>query len=96
MKTVAGWKHWDVVALISGGVPLIVFLSSIYELRIFDSFAGPLVLGSVLLYLVSAALAWRSGDGRMIAGGCGMLLVPAVLSFPLILLAVACFAGNCL
>ena len=96
MRKIASWKHWDVIALVSGGIPLIIFLSSIYELRISDSFAGPLVLGSVLLYLISAALAWRSGDGRLIAGGCGMLLVPAVLSFPLILLSVACFAGNCL
>ena len=97
MTAIARWKRWDVVALTSGAVPLILILIAAYtEIKPFGDFSGHVMIGSALLYLVASAFAWKHGDGRLIAGGCAMLIVPAVISFPLIMLFVACLAGNCI
>ncbi|KTE49793.1 MULTISPECIES: hypothetical protein [unclassified Sphingopyxis] len=97
MNGVARWKHWDMVALVAGAVPLILILLGAYAgVDVTVGFSGYLIIGAVLLYLMGAALAWRQGDGRLIAGGCAMLMIPAVLSIPLIILAIACLNGNCL
>jgi len=100
LRRVARWKYWDVVALIAGGVPPVVLLVAYYGGKDLGGLSGPLILTAVPLYLLSAALAWRRGDGRLIAGGCAMLMIAVILMLPAILasafLLAVCFTGDCI
>ncbi len=97
---IAHWKYWDIVAFVSGGVPPLLLLLSFYGAKDLGGLWGPLFLAAVPLYLLSAVLAWRRGDARLIAGGCATLMIALVLMLPAILasafLLATCFAGDCL
>lgn len=96
MRALFAWQYWDRVALVAGAIPLILLLTGFYAGEAFGGTTGHLIAGSLVLYFVSAAIAWRSGDGRFIAGGCAMLMVPAILGVPLLVILMACLGGNCL
>ena len=96
----ARWKYWDVVALVAGSIPPVLLMVAYYGGKELSGLSGPFILSAVPLYLLSATLAWRRGDGRLIAGGCAMLMFAVVLMLPAILasafLLAVCFTGDCI
>jgi len=100
MRNVARWKHWDVVSLVSGGAPLVIFLILFYGWSDLAGFADELLLASLFVYFASVILAWRHGDGRLIAAGCAMLIIVPVVMLPVLVgaagLLYSCFRGDCL
>lgn len=100
VSAILAWRHWDRVALVAGGVPLTLFLIGAYTGKDLGGLFYPLILGALLLYMLSAAIAWRSGDGRLIAGGCAMIVIPVALLLPVffwwIMLLLACVMGDCI
>ncbi|MBW8296464.1 hypothetical protein [Sphingopyxis sp.] len=99
LSRVACWKYWDVVAFVAGSIPPVLLLIAYYGGKHLSRLSGPVVLAAVPLYLLSATLAWRRGDGRLIAGGCAMLMIALILMLPVILasafLLATCFTGDC-
>ncbi|MDK2760339.1 MAG: hypothetical protein KYX64_03155 [Sphingopyxis sp.] len=100
LSRTARWKYWDVVALVAGGVPLTLVLIGFYTGEDFGGLSGPLILIAALLCLIAAAFAWRTGDGRLIAGGCAMIIIPVAVLLPVLLIPLmlfgACVMGDCL
>ena len=96
----AGWAHWDAVALVAGGVPLLILLAGIYLQHDFGGYGVAVMAAGVLLHIGSAAFAWRRGNGRLIASGCALLMVALMLMLPAIIVGAfvlaACFTGNCI
>ena len=91
----AGWKHWDLAALLAGGVPLIVLL-------LFHAEAAPaeinilLLSGALVVFGLGAIFSWRQGDARLAAAGGLLLILALAIASPMILLLFACLMGNCI
>ena len=84
----------------AGGVPLTLVLIGFYTGEDFGGLSGPLILIAALLCPIAAAFAWRTGDGRLIAGGCAMIIIPVAVLLPVLLTPLmlfgACVMGDCL
>jgi len=99
----ARWRYWDVLALVAGAVPvLLAMIASANDLyyggsAIFIGSAGPsfalAALLSVAIFLISAAMGWRSGNRWLIAAG-GLLQLLSVA--PSLLLLAGCARGDCI
>ncbi len=96
----AGWVRWDAVALVAGGIPLLILLAAIYLQYDFGGYGVAIMTAAALLHVCGAAFAWRRGNGRLIASGCALLMVALMLMLPAIIAAAfmlaACFTGNCI
>jgi len=95
--------YWDVLALGAGAVPILVAaIASASDLHyggsaIFIGSGGPsfalAALLSVVVFLMSTAMGWRSGNRWLIAAGGVLLLLSAA---PSLLLLAGCAKGDCI
>lgn len=82
-------QHLGVVALVAGGVPLVLFGGGLFARQHILIIPDLGMFAAVIVFPLLAAIVWHRGDKRMVAGGCLLWIIPALVSLMTLILSIS-------
>ena len=82
-------QYLGVFALVAGGVPLFLLGRGLFARQHILTIPDLGMFAAVILFPLVAAIVWHRGDKRMVAGGCLLWIIPALVSLTILTLAIS-------